>query len=103
MHVLITGATGEVARGVWPFLSSHFRLRALALDKERPLWLPTDAVYIGADLLEWRALPQAMTGVDAVLHLAVATGHSGTFEEDNFNDVRFDVNVKGTFHVFELA
>ena len=34
---------------------------------------------------------------------AVATGHDGVYEEDAFNDQRFDVNVKGTFHVFETA
>jgi uronate dehydrogenase len=44
-----------------------------------------------------------MNGVDAVLHLAVASGHSGPYEEDAFNDLRFDVNVKGTFHIFETA
>jgi nucleoside-diphosphate-sugar epimerase len=38
-----------------------------------------------------------------VLHLAVASGHSGTYEDDGFNDERFDVNAKGTFHVFESA
>src|SRR6266542_157762 len=79
--VLVTGATGEVARGVLPFLQKEFDLRLLALDPP------------GDD-------PR---GVEAVLHLAVATGHSGTFEDDTFNDCRFDVNVKGTFHVFETA
>jgi uronate dehydrogenase len=55
------------------------------------------------DLFDWQGLTRVMQGADAVLHLAVATGHSGTFEDDAFNDLRWDVNVKGTYHVFETA
>ena len=98
MRVLVTGGTGEVARGVMPFLEKDFDLRLLSIDPPG-----NDARHIQADVLDWDALSQAMQGVDAVLHLAVATGHSGTFEDDRFNDVRFDVNVKGAFHVFEIA
>jgi uronate dehydrogenase len=96
--VLVTGATGEVARGVLPYLEKHFDLRLLSLDPPGE-----DPRRVQADILDWDALARAMNGVDAVLHLAVASGHSGTFEEDAFNDRRFDVNVKGTFHVFATA
>lgn len=97
-HVLVTGATGEIARGVLPYLREHFPLRLLALDAP-----DNRQDYVRADLLDWNALTRAMNGVDAVLHLAVAPGHSGTYEDDAFNDLRFDVNVKGTYHVFECA
>lgn len=96
--VLVTGATGEVGRGVVPFLEKDFNLRLLALDPPGD-----DARRIQCDLLDRKALALAMTGVDAVLHLAVASGHSGLFEDDAFNEVRFDINVKGTYHVFETA
>lgn len=96
--VVVTGATGEVARGVLPFLEQEFDLRLLALDPPGD-----DPRRLQADLLDWQAMAQALRGVDAVLHLAVATGQVGPFEEDAFNDARFDVNVKGTFHVFESA
>ncbi len=96
--VLVTGATGEVARGVLPYLENQFDLHLLAPD------LPgDDPRHIRADILDWQALTSAMQGAQAVLHLAVAPGHSGIYEEDAFNDQRFDVNVKGTFHVFETA
>ncbi len=90
MNVLITGATGEVALGVMPTLESRFDCRRFSLDE-------------GGDLLDWDGLQHAMQDIEAVLHLAIASGHSGTFEEDHFNDLRFDVNVKGTYHVFETA
>jgi uronate dehydrogenase len=96
--VLVTGATGEIGRGVLPLLELDFALRLLSLDPAGD-----DPRRIQADLLDWEALTGAMRGVDAVLHLAVASGHSGAYEDDDFNDRRFDVNVKGTFHVFECA
>jgi uronate dehydrogenase len=96
--VLVTGATGEVARGVLPLLEHDFDLRLLALDPPGD-----DPRRVQADLLDWDALTRAMNGVEAVLHLAVASGHGGAYEDDAFNDLRFDVNVKGTYHVFETA
>jgi uronate dehydrogenase len=96
--VLVTGATGEVARGVLPWLQQRFSLRLLGLDAPGD-----DSRRIQADLLDWQAVSAALHGVDAVLHLAVASGHSGVYEDDAFNDSRFDVNVKGTFHLFEAA
>jgi len=96
--VLVTGATGEVGRGVLPWLLEQFSLRLLSLDPAGG-----DPRRIQADLLDWNALTAALQGVDSVLHLAIAPGHSGIYEDDAFNDRRFDVNVKGTFHVFEAA
>jgi uronate dehydrogenase len=94
----MTGATGEVGRGVRPWLQQRFSLRLLALDPPGE-----DLRRIQADLLDRNAVSAALCGVDAVLHLAVASGHSGVYEDDAFNDRRFDVNVKGTFHLFEAA
>jgi dTDP-4-dehydrorhamnose reductase len=96
--VLVTGASGEVARGILPFLAKDFDLRLLSLDPPGD-----DPVRVQADVLDWDSLAAAMRGVQTVLHLAVATGHSALYEDDGFNDRRFDVNVKGTFHVFETA
>jgi uronate dehydrogenase len=96
--ILVTGGSGEVARGVLPFLEKDFNLRLLALDPAG-----NDVRRAQADLLDWDALSRVMDGARAVLHLAVASGHSGIYEDDAFNDRRFDVNVKGTYHVFETA
>ncbi len=97
-RVLVTGACGEVGRGVVPLLEKEFDLRLLDLT-------PTgdDPRRLAIDLLDWEGLPEAVDDVSAVLHLAVASGYSGTFEDDRVNDLRFDVNVKGTFHLFEAA
>jgi uronate dehydrogenase len=96
--VLVTGGSGEVARGVLPFLERDFDLRLLSPDAP-----DGDPRRVRADILDWQALTHAMRGARAVLHLAIAPGHSGPYEDDDFNDRRFDVNVKGTYHVFEAA
>lgn len=96
--ILVTGAAGEVGRGVVPLLGERLPLRLF--DRTPP---GDDPRQVRGDLLDWEALARAMEGACGVLHLAVASGHSGVYEEDAFNDVRFDVNVKGTFHLFECA
>lgn len=96
--VLVTGATGEVGRGVIPLLEAQFSLRLLSLDPAG-----ADPRRIEADVLDWSALRAAMHECGAVLHLACASGHPGTYEDDHCNDERFDINVKGTYHVFESA
>lgn len=98
-RVLVTGATGEVGQGVLPWLArAPLDLRLFALDPPG-----ADARRVQGNILDWTGLRRAMTDCTAVLHLAVATGHHGVYEEDAFNDLRFDVNVKGTYHVLETA
>jgi UDP-glucose 4-epimerase len=45
----------------------------------------------------------AMQGIDAVVHLAIAAGHEGVYEDTAFNQLRFDVNVRGTWTVLNAA
>jgi uronate dehydrogenase len=44
-----------------------------------------------------------MQGIDAVVHLAICSGQEGEYEDDAFNQDRFDVNVKGTWNVLEAS
>ena len=67
--VLVTGGSGEVARGVVPFLEREFALRFLDLAPAG-----SDPHRLQVDLLDWEALAGAMRGAEAVLHLAVASG-----------------------------
>lgn len=98
MRILITGANGNIGRHL-----------SRALDSEHELLLgdlppnPSDSRYRHLDVTNLNDLLEAMTGVDAVIHLAIATGHEGDYEDDDFNQQRFDVNVKGTFNVLEAA
>jgi len=89
MRVLITGAAGYVGR---PLVA--------ALQRDHDI-VPVDLPALDVTRLD--QLETAMHGVDAVVHLAVASGREGDVEDDKFNQLRFDVNVKGTWNVLEAA
>jgi len=95
--VLITGAAGYIGRRLAPYLAPHHDLVLGDLHpQDRAGWVPLDVTRM-------EQVEAACRGVDAVVHLAIASGYEGEHEDDAFNDLRFDVNVKGTYHVFEAA
>lgn len=97
MRVLVTGAAGLIGRRLVPYLAPHHELVLGDLRPGAgPGWVPLDVTRL--DQVE-----AACRGVDAVVHLAIASGHEGDYEDDAFNALRFDVNVKGTAHVFAAA
>jgi uronate dehydrogenase len=98
MHVLITGATGYVGQRLSRGLEADHDLRLgdLSVPEGNARWVRLD-VTRPADV------EAAMTGIDVVIHLAVASGHEGDYEDDAFNQLRFDVNVRGTCNVLEGA
>ena len=98
MRVLITGAGGYVGRHVWPCLASEYELR---LGVRRPL--DNDAHWVRLDITQPAEVNAAMQGIETVIHLAVASGHEGDYEDDTFNQLRFDVNVRGTWNILEAA
>lgn len=98
MRLLITGAAGYVGRHVTRGLESSFDLR---LADVQPV--AGDSRFVAADVTSLQDMLRVTEGMDAVLHLAVASGVEGEVEDDAFNQRRFDVNVKGTFAVLEAA
>jgi len=98
MRILITGATGHVGRHIWRGLEADHELRlgARRVPEGDPRW-------VRLDVTQPTEVMAAMTDIEAVIHLAVATGHEGDYEEDTFNQQRFDVNVRGTWNVLEAA
>jgi uronate dehydrogenase len=97
MRILITGAAGFVGRRLAAYLAPRHDL-VLA-----DLWAPEAPDQLRMDITRLEEVEQACRGVDAVVHLAVASGLEGDVEDERFNDLRFDVNVKGTRNVFEAA
>jgi nucleoside-diphosphate-sugar epimerase len=62
-----------------------------------------DSRYVPLDVTDPKQVHTAMQGMEAVVHLAIASGFEGDYEEDGFNQRRFDVNVKGTWNVLSAA
>jgi uronate dehydrogenase len=98
MRVLITGAGGYVGRHLWPGLQGEHELclGARRVPEGDPRW-------VRLDVTQPAEVQAAMSGIEAVVHLAVAAGHEGDYEDDAFNQLRFDVNVRGTWNVLEAA
>lgn len=101
MRVLLTGGAGDLGQALTPRL-----LRAgdvpVILDIREPASLPGGAVFRHGSILDRSNLPRDMDGCDAIVHIA---GWHGIHEANNEKDAYdfFDLNVRGTFEVFEAA
>lgn len=95
MKVLVTGAAGTIGRRLLPELSPHFEVVAADLHPEPGMR--------ELDVTRLESVMELCRGVDAIVHLAIASGHAGPSEDEEFNRLRFEVNVWGTRNIFEAA
>ena len=93
-YVLITGAAGLIGAGLRENFRGRYRLRLS--DVRTPDDLREDEEFVAADLRDFAAVRRIVDGVDAVVHLG------GIASEDAWEAIR-DVNVEGSYHVFESA
>lgn len=94
-RVLITGAAGNVGRLMRPRLTKEGRI--LRLLDVAPLTAQNDAEeVVQASVADLDAVLEACEGVDAIIHMG---GHS---TEKPWADI-LDVNINGTYNIFEAA
>ena len=92
--VLITGAAGLIGTGLRKHFAGRYKLRLT--DVRTPPDLGEGEEFVGADLRDFGAVQGIIQGVDAVVHLG------GISSEDTWEAIR-DVNIDGTYNVFESA
>ncbi len=96
MRVLLTGGTGHIGKATAQRLIQRgWDVRILDLSSDTKL---PGAEHVTCDIMNYAELREHMRGCDAVIHLAairtpgLAPGHK-----------LFEINVAGTFNVFEAA
>ena len=98
MRVLVTGAAGTIGSRIRPLLRDRFEFRAVDV---KPIDDEPDSRV--ADISDFSQVLPLMQGVDAVVHLAIASARDFRERRGEFHQAELDVNVKGTYNVLEAA
>lgn len=108
MKVLVTGAKGWAGKAVVEVLAHHHEVRTF--DRPQVEWTRESIAWQGeqieGDIADYETVRQATRGVDAVVHMAVASHRSnGLYGNPDAPTpaVPFAVNVMGTYNVLDTA
>jgi len=101
MKVLLTGGSGNLGQTLVPMLLANGDMPAI-LDVRAPPHLNKRAVFIEGSVLDRSKLTEIFRGCDCIVHIAAWHGIHEDRGEKNAYDF-FDLNVCGTFEVFEAA
>lgn len=102
MRILMTGATGRIGANVGRrIIQNGHSLLGFTIPNDPQA---AKLAAIGADVIEGNLesldeIRRAMAGVDAVFHLGAAFQAGGPFTPEQY----MQINVQGTFNVFEAA
>lgn len=99
MRVLLTGGAGDLGTVLTPILARRGDI-PVRLDIVPPR--DSHGVYCHGSILDRDGLARQLVGVDCVVHIAAWHGIHETHGERNVYDF-WDLNVTGTFNVFEAA
>jgi UDP-glucose 4-epimerase len=101
LKVLLTGGSGNLGQTLVPKLLDKGD-KPVILDVRAPPRLNGEAVFIEGSVLDRSKLTEIFRGCDCVVHIAAWHGiHEDRDEKDAYDF--FDLNVRGTFEVFEAA
>jgi nucleoside-diphosphate-sugar epimerase len=101
MKVLLTGGSGNLGQTLVPKLLDKGDTPVI-LDVRAPPPLNEGAVFVEGSILDRSKLTKIFRGCDCIIHIAAWHGiHEDRGEKDAYDF--FDLNVRGTFEVFEAA
>ena len=101
MKVLLTGGSGDLGQTLVPKLLNNGDTPVI-LDVRAPRNLKQEGVFIEGSILDRSKLKELFLGCDCIVHIAAWHGIHEIRGERNAYDF-FDLNVRGTFEVFEAA
>jgi len=101
MKVILTGGSGNLGQTLVPMLLDKGDTPVI-LDVRPPRDLKKEAVFIEGSILDRAKLTDLFRGCDCIIHIAAWHGIHESRGEKNAYDF-FDLNVRGTFEVFEAA
>lgn len=101
---MVTGALGRIGRRVVTLLKDEFPLKLLDLRAGELAGLPVEA----ADIVDFEQILEACKGCSAIVHFAIAdySQHREDSPEEiqaEYRQRMLDVNIRGTYNVFETA
>ena len=101
MKVLLTGGAGDLGQTLVPRLLDKGDAPVI-LDIRAPMDLRHAGMFIHGSILDRSGLKEHFRGCDCIVHIAAWHGIHEDRGEKNAYDF-FDLNVRGTFEVFEAA
>jgi nucleoside-diphosphate-sugar epimerase len=101
MHVLLTGGAGDLGQTLVPGLLEHGDTPVI-VDIRAPRNVGRTTVFIPGSVLDRSTLHDALRGCECIVHIAAWHGIHEARGDKNAYDF-FDLNVRGTFEVFEAA
>lgn len=101
MKVLLTGGSGDLGQTLVPRLLDNGDTPVI-LDIRAPRDLKQHEMFVDGSILDRSKLTGLLRGCDCIVHIAAWHGiHEARGEKDAYDF--FDLNVRGTFEVFEAA
>jgi len=101
MKVLLTGGSGDLGQTLVPGLLDRGHTPVI-LDVRAPRDLKQGAVFIEGSILDRPELTEIFRDCDCIVHIAAWHGIHESRGEKTAYDF-FDLNVRGTFEIFEAA
>jgi len=98
--LFITGAAGNVGSALRRYLRDRYDFRLL-FHSNVPEVEQGDEVVV-SDLSDFASMVEAGAGIDAIVHLGIATGKRG-LTRSRHNQMIMETNVQGTYNIFESA
>lgn len=110
MKILVTGSLGHIGSRIIPLLPDRFDLKLTDIREGELMGRPVSTL----DITDYEAVLAAVQDMDAILHLAIASERDivtdvARFHADEgdeyirFNEATIDINIRGTYHIFEAA